>query len=136
MISSPSGLRQKSAKLPFRGSNPREILRNCMYKLYLKSVIEVWPTSSSLEDSELIAELILFDVSEKSFYMIRNENAKLIDAGKRLISRNDYVKNIYEDSFIINEINFNYLLNHQMDKFYTIKKNDLLTQMNLEEQVI
>jgi hypothetical protein len=107
-----------------------------MYKLYVKSVIEVWPTSSSLEDLELIAELILFDVSEKSFYMIRNENAKLIDTGKRLISRNDYVKNVYEDSFIINEINFNYLLNHQMDKFYTIKKNDLLRQMNLEEQVI
>ena len=107
-----------------------------MHKLYLKSVAEIWPTSSSLEDLELIAELILFDVSEKSFYMIRNENAKLIDGGKRLISRNEYVQNVFEDSFIINEFNFNYLLNHRMDKFYTIKKNDLLMQLNLEEYAL
>ena len=107
-----------------------------MYKLYVKSAIEVWPTTTKVEDMELIADLILLDIEKKVYFMIRNEKNSL-SSSKRLIHPiSTYIRVSLNEAFEINELNFNYLLNHIMADFYLIKKHELLKKLNLEEQMI
>ena len=107
-----------------------------MYKLYVKSAIEAWPTVTPMEDMEFIADLILFDIEKKVYFMIRNEK-NLLSSSKRLIYPvSTYIRVSLNETFEISELNFNYLLNHMMSDFYSIKKNDLLKRLNLEEQII
>ena len=107
-----------------------------MYKLYVKSAFEVWPSGTKAEDMEFIADLILLDIEKKVYFMIRNEK-NLLSSSKRLIHPiSTYIRVSLNEAFEISELNFNYLLNHTMADLYLIKKHELLEKLNLEEQMI
>ena len=107
-----------------------------MYKLYVKSAIEAWPSDTKVEDMEFIADLILLDTEKKVYFMIRNEK-NLLSSSKRLIHPiSTYIRVSLNEAFEISELNFNYLLNYTMADLYLIKKHELLEKLNLEEQMI
>ena len=108
-----------------------------MKRIYIKSIAELEKNYTNKE-SDLISDLILYDLDSDFVYYIYNTTEILENSRRSLkyLSNNQYMGIALKDSYAISEEFFNELLNTPSREFYNMYKKDFLISIGLQEWTI
>lgn len=108
-----------------------------MKRIYIKSIAELEKNYTNKE-SDLISDLILYDLDSDFVYYIYNTTEILENSRRSLkyLSNNQYMGIALKDSYAISEEFFNELLNTPSREFYGMYKKDFLISIGLQEWTI
>lgn len=108
-----------------------------MKRIYIKSIAELEKNYTNKE-SDLISDLILYDLDSDFVYYIYNTTEILENSRRSLkyLSNNQYMGIALKDSYAISEEFFNELLNTPSREFYSMYKKDFLISIGLQEWTI
>jgi len=109
-----------------------------MKKLYIKSVSDL-EKDNKTRDSNLIGDLILYDLDDNLVYYLFN-TSEILKQSKQslsyLMSKNNYITLAIKEAYPISKQKFEELLNIPSRNFYQMNKNDFLKDLELEELII
>ena len=109
-----------------------------MKKIYINSINDLKDRRiiEDINNLEKIANLFIFDLDNSLFYYLTKNDEKLKYNKEDIYIDNKFITECLKDSHYITEDDFNYLVNMKCNQFYSIKKNDLLKDLKLEEWII